>query len=530
MLIFQNWIPPESSVLGTLRHMIRFVRRALTVVNILFLVALPIVALEASGQEAELKHLKELKEQAENNDAMDSVLHTRLLELYDQVINDLPASQQAETRIAENKHARANTVQAKGSGSEQEREIPSLNGKSVKEIRISDLRFTKPEIITRELASKVGEPYKQENGEKDLERLDRLGIFSSIEVKAFQENDEIVVDVRVTETFPYLPTLSLNITEETGVSAGPGFKSVNLFGQDVSLSIAARFGGATDAQLYLENPWFAGNHASYRIEFFYLDRLNRLDDFNEHSFELNLRMGSYIGENVRIGGELGLLQMESDVDGITLSEDNRDNIPGLAFFIGYDSRDLWSNPHQGWWNEFKVMNRGGILGGDGNYFTFNFDVRRYQPIRERHTLAFFSLTTLQTGKVGIDIPVHQDFHLGGTNTIRGWSLNSSVGKNQFINTAEYRFALMKPRKFSFKGIAAYLGVQVAAFTDFGIAWNQSHDFNLENFIGSIGMGVRFLVPFIDVLRLDLAYGETGQGVSGHLGVNPKSVRQRQRVR
>jgi outer membrane protein assembly factor BamA len=409
-------------------------------------------------------------------------------------------------------------------------DAPLLDGKIVKEIRINDLRFTKPEIITRELAAKIGEPYTEENAHKDPERLDRLGLFSSIEVQAVAEGDGVVIVVEVEETFPYLPTLSLSVTDETGVSAGPGFKSLNLFGQDISFSVAARFGGATDLQLFFENPWFAGNHASYRVEYFYLDRFNTLDDFEERSMELNLRLGSYIGEHGRIGGKLGLLQMKSDVPGITLSADNRDRLPGLGFFIGYDSRDLWSNPHRGWWNEIEVMNRGGILGGDGDYLTFNIDIRRYQPIAERHTLAFFSLTTLQTGTVGIDIPVHQDFHLGGTNTIRGWGLNASVGKNQFINTAEYRYTLMQPRDLSFKGFTLYLGIQLADFGDFGIAWNDSNEFRAEDFIGGIGFGIRFLVPFLEVLRIDFAYGEPGQGLRSHFGTSPKPVRQRQRVR
>jgi len=145
-------------------------------------------------------------------------------------------------------------------------------------------------------------------------------------------------------------------------------------------------------------------------------------------------------------------------------------------------------------------------------------------------LAFFSLTTLQTGTVGIEIPVHQDFHLGGTNTIRGWDLNSSVGKNQLINTAEYRYTLMKPRDFSVKGFTVYFGVQLAGFADVGIAWNDSSEFRREDFSAGIGFGVRLLVPFIDVFRLDFAYGEPGQGLRRYVGTSPKPVRQRQRVR
>ena len=69
-----------------------------------------------------------------------------------------------------------------------------------------------------------------------------------------------------------------------------------------------------------------------------------MDDFDETATELDLRLGSYLGENGRIGGRLHFLSLGSDSPGITLSPDNRDNIAALGFFAGYDSRDFWTNP------------------------------------------------------------------------------------------------------------------------------------------------------------------------------------------
>ncbi|TDI16419.1 MAG: hypothetical protein E2P05_04220, partial [Acidobacteria bacterium] len=135
-------------------------------------------------------------------------------------------------------------------------------GKTVKEIRISNLRWTQPETIIRELASQVGEPYSKETAEKDVKRLDRLGIFSEVKIEAIEEGDGVVLEIEVKETFPYLPTISLEVSDENGLSIGPGFKSINLRGRAISFSAAARFGGATTLGASLENPWFAGNHLS----------------------------------------------------------------------------------------------------------------------------------------------------------------------------------------------------------------------------------------------------------------------------
>lgn len=400
-------------------------------------------------------------------------------------------------------------------------------GKTVKEIRISRLRYTNREIIIRELASRVGEPYLKENAEKDARRLDQLGIFSAITIEPIEEADGVVLVIEIEETFPHLPTISLDVSDENGLSVGPGFKSINLAGRDISFSASARFGGATNIGTTLENPWFAGNHLSYRLEFHQRDRRNELDDFAEVSTEINLRLGSYVGEHGRIGGHFNFLSLGSDTPGTTLSQDNRDNTPSLAFFIGYDSRDFWTNPHRGWWNEVEVSKNGGFLGGDGDFWRVHFDVRRFQPLADRHTLAFFSLTTLQTGTVGVEVPLYQDFHLGGTNSIRGWGLDSTRGKNQFINTLEYRYDLMTPKAWSVFGVSFYLGLQVALFGDLGIAWENSEG---NRWLDGYGVGLRLLVPFVDMIRLDFAFGEPGRGLSSEFGIWEKAVKQRRRVR
>ena len=408
--------------------------------------------------------------------------------------------------------------------------LPSLVGQSagkrVKEIRISELKYTKRETVVRELASRVGEAFRSENIEKDKERLDRLGIFSSIEIQAIEDNDEIVIDIEVKETLPYLPMLSIEVTDENGVSVGPGVRAVNLFGRAVRLNASIRFGGATNAEVRLTDPWFAGEHISYDLHFFQRDRENTLDDFHEVSSEINGRLGRYLGDNGRLGGRLGYLSLGSDRDGVTLSDDNRDNIPSAGLFLGYDNRDLVTDTHRGWWNEFDMSKNS----GDADYWTFIFDVRRYQPIAQRHTLALFSLLTLQTGEVGEDIPIYMDFHIGGTNTIRGWDLGARSGKNQFINTVGYRYSLVKPRPFKVFGTQLHLGLQLAAFGDFGSAWDESKEFKWDNFIDGYGFGLRLLVPFVDMIRMDFGWGEPGGGLRFHFALFEKPVMQRSRVR
>jgi outer membrane protein assembly factor BamA len=400
----------------------------------------------------------------------------------------------------------------------------------VQAIQIENLRYTKREIILRELASRIGEPYSEDNIKKDIERLDRLGIFSGVEIHTIRDEDGVILDIQVKETIPYLPAPSLDKSDEGGFAAGVSFQAINLGGRDIEFVSSAKFGGGTHFELRTENPWFWGNHGSYRAQYYFRDRYNELDEFEEISHDFMLQMGSYIGDKGRIGGRFRLYSLSSESEGITLSPEGRDIVPTLGLYLGYDSRDFWTYPQRGWWSEFEISKSGGFLGGLSDFWSFTLDVRRYQPLIGKHSLALYSLATYRTGTVGTDVPVHQDFHIGGSNTIRGWGSNAQQGKSQFINTAEYRYLLMEPRAFSFKGINVFLGIQLAGFGDFGMAWDRADQFRLDNFIHGYGFGLRLLVPFMNVIRIDFALGEQEQGLRRHIGFDWKPEKQRQRVR
>ena len=47
-------------------------------------------------------------------------------------------------------------------------------------------------------------------------------------------------------------------------------------------------------------------------------------------------------------------------------------------------------------------------------------------------------------------------------------------------------------------IKGYIGFQLAAFMDFGHAWNTSEEFDLDNFITGYGVGFRLLLPGLQI--------------------------------
>jgi outer membrane protein insertion porin family len=405
----------------------------------------------------------------------------------------------------------------------------NLLPKKIKAVKIIGNDRTKDYVFRRELSSVIGRPFEQDYLDLAYNRLDRLGIFSGITITPVEEEDGIVLRVEVKETFPILPSVSLSISDENGIQFGGGVKALNLKGEAITMSARALFGGATNLEFRMSNPWITGDKLAYSLDFYYRDRHNAVFDFREKSFEVFTTFSRQSGDSVNYGGRLNFQYLKSDVPGKTLSQDNADFVPNLAIFIGYDTRDSWSNPHTGWWNEVEVL-KSGFLTGQSDFWRINFDLRRYQPLAARQTLALFSLLTLTTGTIGRDVAVWQQFGVGGSNSIRGWDLGERVGKNQFLNSIEYRYNVLEPRTFKIFGFSFYLGAQVAAFADIGHVWSERDDFRLGSFLGGAGVGLRLIVPYVGLTRFDLAWGQPGMSVRLYLGGYEKPVKQRERVR
>jgi len=118
-----------------------------------------------------------------------------------------------------------------------------LENRIIDEIRLIGVNYTKPFVVTRELASREGEPYSAAKARKDAERLDRLGIFSRIDVRGIEEQGRVVLEVDVLETTAFVPQISVRLTDEDGIQAGGGLATVNAMHRAMSGSAVVLVGG-----------------------------------------------------------------------------------------------------------------------------------------------------------------------------------------------------------------------------------------------------------------------------------------------
>ncbi|HWN83100.1 MAG TPA: BamA/TamA family outer membrane protein, partial [Candidatus Udaeobacter sp.] len=355
--------------------------------------------------------------------------------------------------------------------------VVAAEGKIVRTLSITGNKVTKEYIIIREVEHEVGKPFSLQTMAADRTRLDNLGIFSFVAITPDSSGaDSVDVEVMVREMPWLIPYPALKVSDQTGFTIGPAVSSMNLLGRDITLSGRVMFGGATTYQVNLDWPWITGNHVSMTMFAAHILRDDDVRNFDETSDEFSPWVGTYVGRSGRLRAGYSYFHMRSDEAGITLTEDNSDSFHRLGAAAGYDTRDSWVNAHRGWDNEVQTFRSFGA----GDFWTTDLDVTRYQPLG-KNTFVINGLASLQSGDIGVDVPIYMDYVMGGANSIRGYQVDELgkelSGKNQLITTLEYQYLLWDVREIALYGFPITMGVELAAFIDTGLAWNTSNQFN-----------------------------------------------------
>jgi outer membrane protein assembly factor BamA len=399
---------------------------------------------------------------------------------------------------------------------------PSFEGRTILGVQVSGLNRIKESVVVAQIESAPGQPYHKSTAVRDIGRLERLGVFAAIALTPVAVGDGVWVNVTVTETPRIAVGLDLAITDENGASVGPALKVTSIAGHPIDVGAIARFGGETVGTFEEIVPRLRNRRLWHSASVSLGDRVNELEHFAQRSVDVDARIGVQSSERWSSGAIFRFYSVKTDVSGVTLSPDNHDSFESLGGIVEYDNRDSFRQPSRGWFNSIDAL----WTTGSGEYATLDVDVRRYQPVAARQVIVATALVTVQSGRDGIDLPAYADYALGGENTVRGRAFATKRGKNQFISTLEYRYTAVSTRSFRVFGLNLYGGLALAAFTDVGSAWTHPDGFS-DGFIGGGGIGLRLYIPYVSMVRLDLALGG---GVHGGFGIDEKAVAQRSRVR
>ncbi len=168
----------------------------------------------------------------------------------------------------------------------------------------------------------------------------------------------------------------------------------------------------------------------------------------------------------------------------------------LSNFIGYvKDNSLWgpTGPLDGERINITIGNTTDVRHSNVNFYTIIFDARKYFRLSRQSAFAFRAMTRYNHGKEALP------FYMGGSWDLRGYKRWSLWGKKIFLLNNELRFPFIDRFLINFPfGGMTFSAIRGAAFVDVGNAWDD----HLDNILGSMGLGIRFRLGGVLVLRFD----------------------------
>lgn len=376
--------------------------------------------------------------------------------------------------------------------------VYTLDEGMVSDVAYSGLNRIKPFVVEREMRLIKGRPYNRFQLLRDRQRLLNLGYFSEVTNTSLQRSsDGVVLDMRFRERKSNILNLGLEQDEEDVVAFVQGKVNHVLLHSDyiaaksqIEFEQEARFRsyGVTYHQ-----PWlFNRCHVFMTVNF--------LDDFRRDPLNQTFL------ENERIGGDItfGFPLLDDRVVFTTKYKKQRvlpindgefDEymVTSLTWGLSYELLDDVLNPSQGVYASVDYEKSGEIFGVSVEGVEFdrlNTNGALFYSVYPGHVLGFHAFF----GRVNQITKTFdgENYSLGGSNSLRGYSEQSFSGSRRVVYNVEYRTDLTK----KFQGVV---------FVDWGkvFEFEQAEETPFE--VGQ-GFGFRYVTP-VGPLRLDFAWGE-----------------------
>jgi outer membrane protein assembly factor BamA len=414
---------------------------------------------------------------------------------------------------------------------------PDAPADTVKAVEVEGLRTTKRPVVMRELLNGSGRPFDCARWIREKTRLEDLDIFSDVRLRfdTAEGGAKLVYSFR--ELPPYIPFVAAAKTEQDGLSLGPALTSLNFLGWDIRSEFMARFGGTTEFQASLSSPWIGSWPVEYDLAALRVDSYNHFENFREDSWRLKLDLAQRVWEpeqgggiaHILYAGELFLLNDGEASDSAFLLSNGHDLVPRLGTGFLWDGRDRRHDPTRGWYQELRVTQNGGWLGGSADYLEWLADTRVYLPWIKRNTLLASGLYQYRTGEIGNGFGRYDRFHVGGVNTLRGYGNDALRGKSEVILTLENRMDWILRRTFKLWGWGGYYALQGVLGLEAASVWDHSEllDGDLQP---AVYGGVHLIIAGIDRIRLEFG-SKTARFEFWHdIGILEKADIQRFRAR
>ncbi|HOZ11266.1 MAG: BamA/TamA family outer membrane protein [Thermotogaceae bacterium] len=394
----------------------------------------------------------------------------------------------------------------------------SITEAVVSDIRVEGLVKTQEYLVWKEVRLKKGESIEMKDLKQTYINLNRTGYFESVDIEPLGFSAGATSTVMVI----HLVESSNSITVNAGVSYDPrnmgstfaqkiygtlSLALANPFGYGQTIDFSATLGKYPTLKFGYEiasifgSPFDAGVNLAYQDQ--YTSRrvtdLSTSVTYEEEKYTITPELTFHITDSQRITGSFAwgkFTRKDFSIDEATATTYIKPNgdIWTLSLMYTYDTRDDTSDPMEGI-NAF--------IRGD---FSLPFATDPWLRFQENFTIFFSPFDYHHTfgGRLLLSEEVWDpngvlSYTLGGANNflVRGIPYDRAPTTDHFgVLNLEYRLRLSKQGE---------MGVAFAAFTDQAFAFNDFSDISLDNWLITLGGGMRFTIPGFGVLRLDIGW-------------------------
>jgi len=420
--------------------------------------------------------------------------------------------------------ARAQSNIADGQNSSVPEIIPTPK---IAKILIGGNRRTKPQVILREMQMQIGDTVASETMQADQKRILNLGLFNRVEIDSLHEADGVHILIGVTERlylFPF-PIFFINDKDWSKASYGAGIVHINFRGRNELAAISGWAGYNPAFAIDYSNPCLFGpSQLLTRVRFSAQRVRNRSfanlgQEVDEKRLGASWSLGKRFGLFTYLSLNLGYTELKLDppAPDKTLDPSGRDRLPSAGLTFVYDRRDLFEYPRSGVFAKFWGL-RTGFNSEYIHFWRYGADLRGYQKIYRNLSLGARAMTDLSHD----NIPLYERVFLGYFNRVRGHftrSEDKDEGENLALASVELRFPILPWRYFSFNDLPIFgsslrnmkFGLSAGIFADYGRVWFQSNQRpRFADGQRGYGVGLHFHLPYVNLLRLELAFDEDGR--------------------
>lgn len=388
--------------------------------------------------------------------------------------------------------------------------------------------LTKDYVLHKEIDFKVGEVLTPNKIEESTRRLQKLGLFNSVEIKTLEQRTQIAdrtIILKVSERPPGLFNFGAGVTNERKLTlrgfTGIAYRNIQGTGRGVSTRAELNYNVA-DVKFpelkitagYLE-PYLFDSRTKGRINFTRATQVVSYDDRTaSDTYQLDFLLEQNITSHILFSYDLWNISHVRDFV-IETNKGKEIDLASTGPALEIDYRDHPFNPTKGTFTRMQIEYSHPWLGNTGGieYLKSTASFTHYLPISPPNPLVFAN--SIRVGdllNINKDDGVPYDkkgFFLGGLSTIRGYEAGT---RERFPNNADLLIPnedtyLLKSRS-QFYLIKSELRFPIwgsiggAIFYDGGLV--KVDDIKFEDpYRDSAGIGIRYATP-VGPLNIEIA--------------------------